>query len=318
MDFVTFLILQTPSPTIAGESSAGSAMWQSIIKLSREISAALPYIALAVVVFAVFFFGARFAARTVKALVLRMRFDPHLAALLGSLTTFTVTLAGIVFGVLVLFPGFNPLEILAALGAISVAIGFVFKDIADNFLSGIMILWRKPFVIGDEIKVGEYEGTVQGFTFRSTLIKTYQSELVFVPHSHIYANELVVKTAYETRIVQFQVGIGYLDDIEKGRETIQRATLETEGVIADPAPAVYVTGFGDSSLNFTVFFLAESKQMNIVRVFDRVATNIRYALDKAGIDMPYPHAVVLLQDQTEAAGNIRQAKQHDARGENDQ
>ncbi|HEX7771308.1 MAG TPA: mechanosensitive ion channel family protein [Pyrinomonadaceae bacterium] len=298
MNFFVFLILQTMTPASTGKAPApvGSGIWQNI---AHRISIALPYLAISVAVFVASLLIARLSGRAVKALLPRIRVDANLASLLGGFTSIVITLMGVIAAVLVLFPTFDPLEVLAALAAVSVAISFVFKDVVDSFLSGIMILWRKPYVIGDEIKVLKYEGTVIGFTFRSTLIKTYQNELVFISNSHIYASELVVRTAFESRIVQLQVGIGYSDDIELGRKTIETAALEAEGVIAEPAPMAFVTEFGDSALNFTVYFHVEPKHLNIVAVSDRVATNIKYALDQAGIDMPYPTTVVHLQDTEE-------------------
>ena len=318
MNLLFFLLLQMTAPTTAAESPAvvGDAIWQNIVQLFRVISGALPYLAAAVLVFIAFKLIARIAERAVKALVLRMRLDALLATLLGGLASILVTVFGIIAAVLILFPGFNPLDVMAALGALSIALGFIFKDTSENFISGIMILWRKPFVIGDQIKVGLHEGTVEGFTFRSTLIKTYLGELLFIPHSHIFANEILVKTAYEQRGVKFNVGIGYLDDIETGRETIRRVLSKTEGVAADPAPMVYVSELGESSVNFTVYFFTGSNNANVLKVSDKVTTGIKYALDKQGIDMPYPHTVVLFQDRTEARGDIRQAKQIAARKEN--
>lgn len=305
MNLIIFLLLQTSAPTTAAESPAvvGNAIWQNIVQLFRVISGALPYLAAAAVVFIAFRLASRLADRAVKAIVLRMRLDAHLATLLGGFASILVTVIGIIAAVLILFPQFNPLDVMAALGALSIALGFIFKDTSENFISGVMILWRKPFVIGDQIKVGLHEGTVEGFTFRSTLIKTYLGELLFVPHSHIFANEILVKTAYEQRGVKFNVGIGYLDDIEQGRETIRRVLSQTEGVSADPAPMVYVSELGESSVNFTLYFYTESKQSNVLKVSDQVTTGIKYALDKEGIDMPYPHTVVLFQDPQEIRQN---------------
>jgi small-conductance mechanosensitive channel len=107
-----------------------------------------------------------------------------------------------------------------------------------------------------------------------------------------------VKTAYDKRRVKFVVGIDYLDSIEKGRETIHRVLRETEGVLQDPGPWVYVSELAPSSVNFTVYFWTNSEQANVLNVADKVATAIKLALDEAGIDMPYPHNVVLFHDAT--------------------
>jgi len=84
---------------------------------------------------------------------------------------------------------------------------------------------------------------------------------------------------------------------------------QTPGVLDDPGPWVYVSELAPSSVNFTVYFWTESPQANVLKVRDRVATKIKLALDQAGIDMPFPHSVVLFHDATGTrAGDIdRQA-----------
>lgn len=73
---------------------------------------------------------------------------------------------------------------------------------------------------------------------------------------------------------------------------------DTEGVLSNPAPWVHVTELAPSSVNFAVYFWAQAEQANVLRVSDRVATGIKLALDGVGIDMPYPHSVVLFHDVT--------------------
>ncbi len=116
-----------------------------------------------------------------------------------------------------------PGDLVAGLGITSVAIGFAFKDVLQNFFAGILILWRKPFVVGDQIKFREFEGAIEEINVRSTRIKTFDGERAVIPNGDIYANAVLVKTAYEKRRVKFVVGIGYLDDIEAG------VVLETDG-----------------------------------------------------------------------------------------
>jgi len=108
--------------------------------------------------------------------------------------------------------------------------------------------------------------------------------------------------------VRFTVGVGYPDSIEEARATIHRVLAETEGVLDDPGPWVYVSELAPSSVNFTVYFWVEAEQANVLAVSDRVATGIKLALDREGIDMPYPHTVVLFHDATGTrAGDIERA-----------
>ena len=252
---------------------------------------------------------ARIVSRIINTAGQRTRLDVTLAELLGRLGSFVIMVLGVFVAAVIIFPAFKPGDLVAGLGITSVAIGFAFKDVLQNFFAGILILWRKPFIVGDQLRFREYEGTVEEITVRSTRLKTFDGERAVIPNGDIYANAVLVKTAYEKRRVRFVVGIGYLDDIEKGRETIRKVLNEIEGILPDPGPWIYVSELAPSSVNFTVYFWVNSEQANVLKVSDQVATGIKYALDKAGIDMPYPHSVVLFHDSTGTRdGDIERAK----------
>ncbi len=302
-----FLLLFQNEPADGGFDL--NTIWNSMLGLFNSFLSRVPYIVVALIVFAVFLIIARVVSRVVHTAGERTRFDLTLAELLGRLASFVVTILGLFVAAVIIFPAFKPGDLVAGLGITSVAVGFAFKDVLQNFFAGILILWRKPFVVGDQLKFREYEGTVEEITVRSTRLKTFDGERAVIPNGDIYANAVLVKTAYDKRRVRFVVGIGYLDDIEKGRETIKRVLNEIEGILPDPGPWIYVSELAPSSVNFTVYFWVNSEQANVLKVSDQVATGIKYALDQAGIDMPYPHSVVLFHDSTGTRmGDIERAK----------
>ena len=108
--------------------------------------------------------------------------------ILGRLASAFTIILGLFVAAVVIFPTFNPGDLIAGLGITSVAIGFAFKDVLQNFFAGILILWRRPFIVGDEIKVGNYEGTVEEITTRSTRVKTYDGERAVLPNGDVYTN----------------------------------------------------------------------------------------------------------------------------------
>lgn len=280
-------------------------VWQAIRNLGESFLAQLPYIVIGIIVFCAFLVAGRIVRGVVHTAGERTRLDTTLADLLGRIVSFTIAILGLFVAAVIIFPTFKPGDLVAGLGITSVAIGFAFKDVLQNFFAGILILWRRPFVIGDQIKTKDYEGTVEDINVRSTRLKTYDGERAVLPNGDVYTNAILVRTAYDRRRIRFTVGIGYPDSIEEARETIHRVLRETEGVMSDPGPWVYVTELAPSSVNFTVFFWAASQQANVLKVSDRVATGIKLALDGAGIDMPFPHTVVLFHDATGSrAGDI--------------
>lgn len=311
-------LLQTPTPTVQPRQFDPGIVWQTLRDLGNGFLAQLPYIILGVIVFGVFWIIARVVKRVVHAAGERTRLDTTLADLLGRLASLIIIILGIFVAAVVIFPTFKPGDLITGLGISSVAIGFAFKDVLQNFFAGVLILWRQPFVVGDQLTFRAYSGTVEEINVRSTRIKTFDGERAVIPNGDIYTNAVLVKTAYDKRRIKFVVGIGYLDDIEKGRATIRRVLDETEGVLKDPGPWIYVDELAGSSVNMKIYFWVESQQANALKVSDQVATGIKYALDKAGIDMPYPHNVVLFHDATGTrSGDIEQTKYLAARsGEN--
>ncbi len=312
-----FLLLQTPSPTVQPREFDAGIIWQTLRDMGNGFLTQLPYIVLGIVVVGVFVVIARIVKRVVHTAGEKTRLDITLADLLGRLASLLIIIFGVFVAAVVVFPAFKPGDLVAGLGITSVAVGFAFKDVLQNFFAGILILWRKPFIVGDQLKFREFEGTIEEINVRSTRIKTFDGERAVIPNGDVYTNAVLVKTAYDRRRVRFVVGIGYLDDIEKGRETIRQVLEKTEGVMPDPGPWIYVSELAPSSVNFTVYFWVESNQANVLKVSDRVATGIKYALDAAGIDMPYPHSVVLFHDATGTRdGDIERAKYAAAKGEN--
>jgi small-conductance mechanosensitive channel len=284
-------------------------VWSSLIGLLNSFLYRVPYLLIALIVFAVFLGIARLVNRAIVTAGQRTRLDVTLAEMLGRLASFVIAILGGFVAAVIIFPAFKPGDLVAGLGITSVAVGFAFKDVLQNFFAGILILWRKPFLVGDQLRFKEYEGTVEEITVRSTRLKTFDGERAVIPNGDIYANAVLVKTAFDRRRVKFVVGIGYLDDIEKGRGTIKSVLDATRGVLTHPGPWIYVSELAPSSVNFTVYFWVESEQANVLKVSDRVATGIKYALDKAGIDMPYPHNVVLFHDVTGSrAGDVEGRK----------
>jgi small conductance mechanosensitive channel len=277
-------------------------VWQVFSQLVARLMAHLPYLILGVVVFVFFLVAARLVKRILLTAGRRTRLDLTLADLLGRLASAFTIILGLFVADVVIFPTFNPGDLIAGLGITSVAIGFAFKDVLQNFFAGILILWRRPFIVGDEIKVGSYQGTVEEITTRSTRVKTYDGERAVLPNGDVYTNAVLVRTVYNNRRIRLSVGIGYQDSIERARSVIRQVLDKTDGVLNEPAPSIFIAELAPSSVNLNVFFWTNSRQINVLRVIDSAMTGIKLALDEAGIDIPYPHTVVLTQPPTTPSG----------------
>ena len=274
--------------------NAFTSLWTSTIERIPSIVAGL-------VVFVLFYIGSRIGAKVARNVAGRTGMARNLIELLVRIGAVIVIAFGVLFAAVIIFPSFKLGDLVAGLGLSSVAIGFAFKDILQNFIAGLFLLWRQPFRVGDEIVAGNYSGRVEEITARSTRIHTYDGERAVIPNADVYTQPVLVRTAFGKRRAKFTVGIGYPDSIEKARDTIMGVFKGIEGLHDDPGPWVYVSELAGSSVNLTVYFWTDDSQRELLRVSDRVATGIKLALDQAGIDMPFPTRVVLFHDESKAS-----------------
>ncbi len=267
----------------------------------------LPNIVVALVVFAIAFGIGWGIERSFRAWA-----DKHeranLGAVLGSFLKWLVLLFGTLLALTIVIPSLNPGDLLAGLGIGSVAIGFAFKDILQNWLAGLLILIQRPFEVGDQIIVDGFEGTVEWIETRATIISLFDGRRVIIPNASVYSSSVTVNTARPLRRSQYDIGIGYGDDIAEARTAIMEAIAKVEAVVSDPAPEVIVFDLAASSVNLRVRWWTPSKGVNLVKVQGEVLEGVKQALDAKGIDIPYATQVMLFHDQTEDADGHRDAQ----------
>lgn len=258
----------------------------------------LPNIVVALLLFAIAFGVAWAVERSFRSWAGRHD-RSNLGAVLGSFIKWVILLFGGLLALTIVIPSLNPGDLIAGLGIGSVAIGFAFKDILQNWLAGLLILIQQPFKVGDQIVVDDYEGTVEWIETRATIIAMYDGRRAIIPNATVYSNAVTVNTARDTRRSQYDVGIGYGDDIEKARSVILDALAGVEGIESTPKAEVLVWDLAGSSVNLRVRWWTASKRTNVVHVQAAALEAIKRALDGAGVDMPFPTQVMLFHDQTE-------------------
>ena len=279
--------------------------WQTIQRMGNGFVAALPRLVLALVILLVFYL----VGRGVRALVRRNagRRGEHrtLELAVGRLAQAGILLVGVLVAVTAAFPSFTPANLISTLGIGGVAIGFAFKDIFQNFLAGILILVTRPFRVGDQIRFKDYEGTVEDIQTRATYVKTYDGRRVIIPNGELYTNSVTVNTAFPVRRWQYDIGVGYGDDIERAREIVLRVLREAEDVSPDPKADVIVVDLAGSSVNLRARWWTKSHMGDGLKAQDRVLAAVKRELAAAGIDLPFPTRQILFHDQTEATDGDR-------------
>ena len=262
----------------------------------------------AIVVAVVFITLAWIAGSTIKA-ILKGRYsklDRHdLGRMLGGIAKWSVIAVSTMIALTIVMPSLSIGGLFAGLGVSSVAIGFAFKDILQNWLAGLLILLRQPFEVGDQVVIQDFEGTVDRIETRSTIVRTYDGMNAVIPNSEIYTNALLVKTANEARRSEYDVGIGYGDNMDNAVSELQSMLESIEGVEAEPAPEVLPWDLAASWVTLRLRWWTNNQDTNIVAVRSRVLEGIKKTLDDAGIDMPFDTVVNLVHDQTDEFDGVR-------------
>ena len=282
-----------------------SVAWAKIQSIANQFMEMLPNLVLAFIVFALFYLAAKWIRTFVKRFSTRFHRANHLGRLLGRLAQVFVLLLGLLVALSIVIPTFKASDLIQLLGIGSVAVGFAFRDIFQNFLAGILLLITEPFVIGDQIVVNNYEGTVEDIHTRATTIKTYDGRRVVIPNSTLFTQSVIVNTAFPHRRSEYDVGIGYGDDIARARELILEAIRSVDGVLTDPPPEAIVMALASSSVNIRARWWTKSARAIVLAVHSEVITAIKTRLAENGIDLPFPTQHILFHDQTEETDGDR-------------
>ncbi|MCG6940894.1 MAG: mechanosensitive ion channel family protein [Thiohalocapsa sp.] len=218
----------------------------------------------------------------------------RLLVILLSLATWTI---GLMLAALVAFPNLTPTKMLAGLGIGSVAIGFAFKDIFENFLAGIIILLRREMRIGDYVHCEGMEGQVEEILVRETHIRQTDGQLVIVPNSMLFKNPLTIRTDLDQRRATIICGVAYGEDVDQARDIIRKAVESCSTVLSAGRPIqVFAQEFANSSINFEVTWWTRSRPVDIRRSRDEVVASIKRALDEAGVEIPFPYRTLTFHE----------------------
>ncbi|MBP0493793.1 mechanosensitive ion channel family protein [Pararoseomonas indoligenes] len=257
----------------------------------------LPNIGIGLAVMAGFWIGGLAARRAVLfAFARRRRTD--LGQLLGGFARWSLIFTGFLVFATIVFPSIKPSDLLATLGVGSLAVGLAFRDILQNWFSGVMILYSQPFRAGDQIVSGAHEGTVEQVEARATIIKTYDGQRVLIPNSNLYTRSIIVRTHFPTRRSEADVTIGYNEDPDAVAEAAVRALSAVDGIAKDPPPDACAWEFSEAGVTLRVRWWTDSVRNKVVTGQGRAIAAIRRALRDAGVELAFPTRIVMLQDGT--------------------
>ncbi|MFN2321182.1 MAG: mechanosensitive ion channel family protein [Dermatophilaceae bacterium] len=265
-----------------------ASMWDSFIR-------ALPGVAVAIVTVALTLLLARVVKRAVRSSTRSAGVRPGLSLLISRVWSGSIITLGLLLALAIAIPSLDFAAALGALGIGGIVIGFALKDIVQNFLAGILILYNRPFRLGDQIRSGDHEGTVEDIQVRATLLRTYDNRRVVIPNSELFTNRVVVNTAYDKVRLAVTFTVPSTESLSQIRQLILDTVGAVSEVLEDPAPEVLVRELQDYSTQLEVRFWVDPPiRREMILAEDAVLTALSWAFVTAGMKdiMPVQRVVI--------------------------
>ncbi|PCH51890.1 MAG: mechanosensitive ion channel protein [Flavobacteriaceae bacterium] len=226
-------------------------------------------------------------AHLTKKIMVKRGVDKTLQKFLGDLINWALKV--LVFITAISQMGIETTSFIAILGAAGLAVGLALQGALANFAGGALIMVFKPFKVGDLIEAQGQLGAVKEIQIFVTKLTSPENKLVIIPNG-ILSNGNIINYTEEGKLrVDLTFGVGYDEDIKKTKNVLMEVMLSNKNVLKDPAPSVNVSELADSSVNFAVRPWATPE--NYWNVYFNILEEGKNALDKAGIEIPYPHRV---------------------------
>ncbi|HEY6599450.1 MAG TPA: mechanosensitive ion channel domain-containing protein [Pseudomonadales bacterium] len=205
---------------------------------------------------------------------------------ISTVANYAMVLLGVLLGAGILGIGLSNLTLIV--GALGVGIGFGLQNVVNNFVSGFILIFERSVQVGDTIQLSEVSGKVTQIGLRASVLRTFNGSEVVVPNGELISNRLVNWTLSDNRRrLEVSIGVAYGSDVERVHALLRDILASAPDVLDDPAPMVVFEAFGDSALNFRLYFWIAEFDTGM-RIIDQVNTAIATGFAAAGIEIPFP------------------------------
>lgn len=251
----------------------------------------LPNMAVAILLMIFFVVLAKLVKNLINRLMKKTTRNKLLKNLFSTLTFYSILGLGlfVILGVLGLQKTVTSL--LAGVGIIGIGLGFAFQDITANFLSGIILGFKTPFVVNDVVEIKDIMGTVTNVGIRSTTVKTFQGQFVYIPNKDVLQNPIYNFSKLGKRRIDIPIGISYTDDLQKVEKVVLETLKNMKGVVDHQNLIFDYYEFGSSSINFYIRFWIEypgPPEFGYFVLKNQAIKEIKKAFDREDITIPFP------------------------------
>ena len=303
--------------SLSSAQSLLSQLWDSFIYR-------LPGMALGIVIMVVFILLAPHVAKVLVKPLTRTTTSPLLRSVIQRSVSLILILLGIyLFLFLAGLTGFA-IAIVSGTGVVGLILGFAFRDIAENFISSLLLTIQRPFRIGDIVQINDFTGIIQKVTARATTLVDFDGNHIQIPNATIYKGVIKNLTANPLMRGHFVIGVGYDADIQDAQRIARQVTAEQDNVLSDPEPQILIDELGASTYNVKVYFWVDVEKTSVLKMASVLMRNITQAFLDANISMPddareriFPEGMHLSVEKSEPIGSQRREEnlENGARGE---
>lgn len=286
--------------------------WERLGEIGIGFIAALPLIGVAVIVLLLFSALGSLIGRWRMPQFLHER-NPFLQGLVRRLLQVAAVLAGLLIALQILDATALVGAVIGTAGLAGLAFGFAFKDIAENYLAGVLLSFSRPFEKNDHVLVGGFEGKVVRLTARETVLMTLDGNHVQIPNGVVVREAVLNYTRNPRRRFAFGVDVAPETDLPAALDAGIRTLRAMTGVMDEPAPMGVIRELGDSTVGLRFFGWVDQREADFARVQSEAIRLVKTAFDDAGIDMPSPeYRVAMGREEAPAAEPTRPSRREPA------
>jgi small-conductance mechanosensitive channel len=187
--------------------------------------------------------------------------------------------------------GFKLSTLLGAAGIAGVAIAFATQTTLSNMISGIFLIWEKPFGVEDVIKIGDTTGVVLAIDLLSTKLRTFDNTLVRIPNENLLKSQLTNLTRFAIRRLDVKIGVSYKEDVGRVIAVLKDVADQNPWCLDEPEPMVVFLGFGESALEFNYGVWAA--KADFLKLRNSILQQVKERFDLENIEIPYPHIKIV-------------------------
>ncbi len=273
-----------------------------------KLVANAPLLVLAILIVLLALWLGGFVSRHMRVLTRISRSNPYMDGLLRSTVKTAVVLAGVLVALDLLGATSLVGAVLGSAGVVGLVLGFAFKDIAENYIAGVLLSLRQPFAPGDHVRIDNHEGKVVALTSRATVLMTMDGNNLQLPNSLVFKSVLLNYSRNPKRRFDFETNIDARASWNQAMDAGVAAMVAVDGVLAQPAPSALIRSLSNDGATLQFSGWVDQTRNDIGRTRSEAMRRVRKALREAGITPPETVSKVVLVRTEVDAGHAHESE----------